>query len=120
MQFFNNQKLNIDKKNDLKENLKDDSFIYTALTTFGAVFIAELGDKTQLSTLLLSAETNSPIIFFLASSLALILTSLIGVIVGKVIANKVNPLLFNKVAGILMILISIYIIYNLVTINIFR
>ncbi len=86
------------------------TFYKTILTTFITVFIAELGDKTQVATLLLSADTGKPFIVFIAASLALIISSLIGVIMGKFLASKINPTTFNKIAGIIMILLSLVII----------
>ena len=60
------------------------TFYITILTTFITVFIAELGDKTQVATLLLSADTGKPFIVFIAASLALIISSLIGVILSLI------------------------------------
>jgi putative Ca2+/H+ antiporter (TMEM165/GDT1 family) len=50
--------------------------------TFAAVFLAELGDKTQLAALVLTAQSKKPYIIFLAASLALIVATAIGVAVG--------------------------------------
>jgi putative Ca2+/H+ antiporter (TMEM165/GDT1 family) len=62
------------------------------LTVFGTVFVAEIGDKTQLATLLYAsgAEVSTPTVF-LGASLALILTSVLGVLVGSVLSHYVNP-----------------------------
>ena len=90
-----------------------DSFKKTLITTFLAVFVAEVGDKTQIATLLLSADTGRPLIVFLAASLALIISSLIGVLMGKLIAKKVSPIVFNRVAGVIMISLSVIIILDL-------
>ncbi len=91
-----------------------DSFYSTVFTTFIAVFLAELGDKTQIATLLLTAETGHPIIIFLSAASALICSSLIGVLLGRFIANKVDNKLFNRGAAILMILISLVMFYNII------
>ena len=48
------------------------------LSTFLTVFIAELGDKTQLATLTISGTSNRPLAVFLGSSCALVLASLLG------------------------------------------
>ena len=50
------------------------------LSTFFLVFIAELGDKTQLSTMILASKTKNPIAVFIGGACALIVTSLIGVL----------------------------------------
>ena len=89
------------------------SFNKTLITTFLAVFVAELGDKTQIATLLLSADTGRPITVFVAASLALIVSSLIGVLMGKFIANKVSAKAFNRIAGVIMISLSLLILIYL-------
>ena len=59
------------------------SFIAVLFSTFTTVFVAELGDKTQLATLLLSAQSGSPVLVFIGAALALIASSLVGVLVGQ-------------------------------------
>ncbi len=59
-------------------------------STFALVFVAELGDKTQLATMMLAAQTRSPVSVFAGAALALILTSLLGVLVGEALI-KVAP-----------------------------
>ena len=61
------------------------------LSTFLTVFIAELGDKTQIATQMLSAESGKPIIVFIGSSLALISSSVVGVLIGKWLSTKISP-----------------------------
>jgi putative Ca2+/H+ antiporter (TMEM165/GDT1 family) len=66
--------------------------IKLALTVFGVVFLAELGDKTQLATLLFSAKSpDKLVIVFVGASLALVLTSAIGVLAGGLVAQYVSP-----------------------------
>ncbi len=91
----------------------DNNFYKTLLTTFTAVFIAELGDKTQVATLLLSAESGKPFIVFLAAATALILTSLLGVLLGQFLSSLIHPSIFRKASAYLMIIISILIFMNL-------
>ena len=88
------------------------SFFSIFITTFTTIFIAELGDKTQIATLMLSAESGKPIIVFLGSSLALISSSLVGVLIGKWLSKKVSPSKFSLSTGILMITISLYLGYD--------
>ena len=102
-----------------KEKVPSKGFLQTFITTFTTVFIAELGDKTQIATLLLSADTGKPLYVFIAASLALILSSLIGVILGTYISSKISQNTFNKVAGSIMIFISVYIFFNVFKIYFF-
>ena len=70
------------------------------LTVFTTIFIAELGDKTQVATLLYSADaTASKWLIFVAASAALILSTVITVALGGVISQYVNPRILSWVAG---------------------
>ena len=73
------------------------------LTTFTTVFLAELGDKTQLAALLLSAESGRPVLVFVGASLALISSSLVGVLLGRWLSRVLPPQQLERLAGILMI-----------------
>ena len=95
-----------------KENNFEKSFLSIFITTFTTIFIAELGDKTQIATLMLSAESGKPIIVFLGSSLALISSSIVGVLIGKWVSKKISPRKFALFTGALMILISIFLAYE--------
>ena len=59
------------------------------LSTFATVFLAELGDKTQLATVAISGTSNRPFAVFVGSSSALVLASLIGAIAGGSLSNVV-------------------------------
>ncbi len=78
-------------------------------TVFTAVFIAELGDKTQLATLLFASdkEISKPTVFA-GASLALIVTSGMGVIAGSAISYYVSEKTFHCLAGIGFIAIGIW------------
>jgi len=97
--------------NEEKETEKGFSSIF--ITTFTTIFIAELGDKTQLATLMLSAESGKPFIVFISSSLALISSSLVGVLIGKWLSTKVSPSKFSLFTGLLMVLISFFLTYDI-------
>jgi putative Ca2+/H+ antiporter (TMEM165/GDT1 family) len=75
-------------------------------STFLTIFLAEMGDKTQLSTLLISAESRSPWIVFLGSALALIATSLLGVSIGYWIARRLSPKTLDLAVAILLLFIT--------------
>ena len=98
----------MNSKLEKKENNLEKSFLSIFITTFTTIFIAELGDKTQIATLMLSAESGKPIIVFLGSSLALISSSIVGVLIGKWLSKKISPGKFAFFTGALMIIISIF------------
>jgi len=81
-------------------------------TTFITIFLAEIGDKTQLSTLLMSAESHSPWVVFMGSAAALVTTSLLGVLLGSWIANRVSPKTVEKSAGVMLLLISLMLFWD--------
>ena len=95
-----------------KENNIEKSFLSIFFTTFTTIFIAELGDKTQLATLMLSAESGKPIIVFIGSSLALITSSIVGVLIGKWLSKKISPSKFALFTGALMVIVSLFLAYD--------
>ena len=76
-------------------------------TTFVTVFLAEMGDKTQLSTITLSSTTNKPLAVFIGSSVALILATLLGALAGGSIANLIPAFLLKLLSGIVFLIIGI-------------
>lgn len=74
--------------------------------TFFLVFIAELGDKTQLATMLLSAKSNSVVPIFIGASLALVCSSFIGVFAGTYLSRYVPPQYIQNTAGVLFIIMG--------------
>lgn len=79
------------------------------LSVFTAIFIAELGDKTQIATMLFSAQGNTGrLTVFLAASLALVATTAIGVLAGKLLCDHLNPKYLSYGAGGLFILMGIW------------
>lgn len=83
------------------------------LTVFLTVFVAELGDKTQLATMLFAAdkEVNKYLVFFAASA-ALIVASAIGVLAGSLLSNYINEKYLHYIAGIGFILIGGFTLYR--------
>ena len=72
----------------------------TLLTVFAAVFVAELGDKTQLATMLFASDKEvNKLTIFLGASLALVLASAIGVLAGGLISNYISEKHLNYIAG---------------------
>lgn len=77
-------------------------------TVFVTIFLAELGDKTQLATLLYAADAANPKrVVFLASALALVASSLIGVAAGSILADHLDPRLLSRIAGVGFIAIGL-------------
>ena len=83
------------------------------ITIFGAVFIAELGDKTQLVTMLFATDKEvSKYTVFFAASAALVVASAIGVLAGSLLAEYINMKYLHYIAGIGFILIGAFTLYN--------
>jgi len=80
------------------------------LTTFATIFLAELGDKTQLATFAFSAETKSRVSVFIGSAGALVLTSLLGVLLGAAISKSIPPNFLKMGAGVLFVVLGIWMI----------
>ncbi len=78
-------------------------------TVFATVFLAELGDKTQLATLLYAAQEQNPkLTVFLAAASALVLTSALGVLAGSFVSQHLDPRKLSWLAGAGFILIGIW------------
>ncbi len=78
-------------------------------TVFGTVFLAELGDKTQLATLLFAAKSPAGLwTVFIGASLALVLASAIGVLAGDLVARFVDPRYLSYAAGVGFIAVGIW------------
>jgi putative Ca2+/H+ antiporter (TMEM165/GDT1 family) len=75
-------------------------------TTFGTLFLAEMGDKTQLAAITLAAQTRSPLSVFLGAASALALVSLIGVLVGTALGKYLPEDLLHKLAASAFIIIG--------------
>ncbi|MBD2187250.1 TMEM165/GDT1 family protein [Pseudanabaena mucicola] len=80
--------------------------------TFITVFIAELGDKTQLTTLVIAAQSHQPWIVFAGAAIALVSTSLLGVLAGKWLAKTFSPNLLNTLAGLSFLILSISLLWD--------
>jgi putative Ca2+/H+ antiporter (TMEM165/GDT1 family) len=83
------------------------------LTVFGTVFIAELGDKTQLATVLFAADKEvSKYTVFFAASAALVVSAAIGVLAGSLLSEYMNEKYLHYIAGVGFILIGAFTLYN--------
>jgi putative Ca2+/H+ antiporter (TMEM165/GDT1 family) len=78
-------------------------------TVFGTVFLAELGDKTQLATLLFASRSAAALwTIFVAASAALVLASAIGVAAGAVVAQYVSTKYLSYAAGVGFVAIGVW------------
>lgn len=82
-------------------------------STFLTIFLAELGDKTQVATLLMTAESQSPWIVFAGAGSALVATSLLGVLVGRWLASRISPKTLEKSAGVVLLFVSAMLVWDI-------
>jgi putative Ca2+/H+ antiporter (TMEM165/GDT1 family) len=82
-------------------------------TVFTSVFIAELGDKTQLATMLFAADKDSSkLTVFVGAALALVLTSAIGVAAGSIVSQYVSEKALQYVAGVGFVGIGVWTLFK--------
>ena len=80
---------------------------------FASVFIAELGDKTQLATMLFAADKEvSKFTVFIAASFALIIATGLGILAGSFLSSYINEKYLHYLAGAGFIIIGAYTLYN--------
>ena len=78
------------------------------LTTFGTIFLAELGDKTQLAAIMMTSKTKLPLSVFMGASLALVLVTLAGVLLGEGLIAVIPQNILKKVAALAFIAIGLW------------
>jgi len=76
-------------------------------STFAAIFVAELGDKTQLATLSLASGGASRWAVFAGSALALVATSAIAVLAGEAVSSVVSPIWLRRGAGVVFLVLGL-------------
>lgn len=96
---------------ETKSQLKSEH-IQIVSTTFITVFLAEIGDKTQLTTLMIAAQSHQPLIVFAGAAIALVSTSLLGVLAGKWLAKTFSPSLLNTLAGLSFLILSVSLLWE--------
>lgn len=84
------------------------------ITTFVTIFVAEIGDKTQVTTLLMSAESQAPLTVFLGAGTALISTTLVGVLVGRWLSRRVSVDTLETATGALLAFIALLLLWDVV------
>lgn len=81
-------------------------------STFFTIFLAEIGDKTQLTTLLMAAQSHAPWVVFAGAGSALVLTSLLGVLLGRWLACRIAPKTLETSAGVTLLLIAATLVWD--------
>ncbi len=77
-------------------------------STFGLIFLAEMGDKTQLMAISLTAESQKPVMVFAGAALALALVTLIGVVFGEGIIRLVPEIYLKRGAAVMFVAIGVW------------
>ncbi len=103
-----------DRQNLQKLSWRSSTFWATFTTTFVTICLAEMGDKTQLATLLIVAESQSPWIVFAGAAIALITTSLIGVLLGWWLSKRISPKVMDLAAAAILLFVAILLLWDVV------
>jgi len=77
------------------------------LSTFALLFVAELGDKTQLAVISMTAKHKMPIWVFLGASLALTAVTLVGVLGGEMLTRVIPEAVLRKIASVLFVIMGV-------------
>jgi putative Ca2+/H+ antiporter (TMEM165/GDT1 family) len=77
------------------------------LTTLGVIFLAEMGDKTQLAAMTMAAQTKKPWAVFIGASVALAAVSALGILVGSVLGDYVPLEWVKRIAAVAFIIIGV-------------
>ena len=81
-------------------------------STFGCIFLAELGDKTQLATLSLASGGSSRWVVFAGSAAALVATSAVAVVAGEALSRVVSPEWLKRGAGVLFLMLGVLFLFS--------
>ena len=82
------------------------------LTTFGVIFLAEMGDKTQIAAMTMAAEKKRPWEVFIAASVALVAVSAIGVVVGNALSRYLPLIWIKRGEGLSFIIIGVLVLLD--------
>ena len=105
----------ITEQSSRRSGKQQNNFWLVFSSTFITIFLAEMGDKTQLVTLLMSAESQAPWTVFIGSALALIATSLIGVSIGYWLSKKLAPETLDLSVAILLLFITAWLVSDVLS-----
>ncbi|MEK0178209.1 MAG: TMEM165/GDT1 family protein [Oscillatoriales cyanobacterium] len=84
-------------------------------STFVTIFLAEIGDKTQIAVLLMTAESHNPWIVFAGAGSALVATSLLGVLLGRWLASRIDARTLERLAGGILLGISAILLWEVIS-----
>jgi len=84
----------------------------TFWVTFVTLFVAELGDKTQLAVISLTSKTQEPIKVFIGAACALVLVTLLGVVLGEILVRYVPVTVIKKIAAAAFVVIGILMFFD--------
>jgi putative Ca2+/H+ antiporter (TMEM165/GDT1 family) len=84
----------------------------TFITAFGLIFLAELGDKTQLAAITMASQTGKPWQVFFGAALALAVLTFVAVFLGAGIAKIVPTAVIQRVAGVLFVVFGVLIFFG--------
>jgi Ca2+/H+ antiporter, TMEM165/GDT1 family len=94
------------------EGSTGNAFLSCFFSTFVTIFLAELGDKTQVATLLMSAQSHRPWIVFAGAASALVATSLVGVLLGRWLSKVLTPRLLELVTGGILAVVAVLLLVD--------
>jgi putative Ca2+/H+ antiporter (TMEM165/GDT1 family) len=95
------------------ESAQEGSIVKTLLVVFGSVLLAELGDKTQMATMLYATDKSIPPMYvFVAASSALVLSTLLAVLFGSFITRLVPPATLKLLAGLAFVGVGLWTIFT--------
>ena len=77
------------------------------LTVFATVFLAELGDKTQLAVISMTAKHKMPLWIFIGATLALASVTALGVLGGELLTRFIPEMVLRKVAAVLFVMMGV-------------
>lgn len=80
------------------------------LTTFGVIFLAEMGDKTQLAAMTMAAQSKKPWAVFIGASLALVCVSAVGVVIGGTLGHYLPIIWIKRAAALAFIAVGLLIL----------
>ncbi len=104
----------IESENKLLKGLQDDSVGMAFGSTFLTIFLAQLGDFDQITTMLLSATSGKLWTVFSGAALAMVATSLVDLLIGRGLARWISQNLLKKAAGVTLVIISSSLFWNLI------